>query len=208
MDLNKSLQWRYATKVFNPDMTLDEKTLNYLQDAIRLSPSSYGLQPYRVLIIRNKEIQQQLVPATYHQKQVSDASDVFVFCSISPEESMVDEYLKQVKKLRNTPPEKLEAFREMILNKIQSLGKEGAIEWIARQSYIAMTHLLIACAEQQIDACPIEGFIPGEYSRILGLEKIGLEPILVVPVGYRDESDPYAHIPKVRKENKDLFIHL
>ncbi len=206
MNLIDKLSWRYATKRFDPERHISKEDLEFLKESIRLAPASYGLQSYKVLVISNKDIQRQLVEASYYQQQVADAPYVFVFCSmVGDDEKLIDDYMTLTAKIRHTPAEKLEKFAGMIRSKMQRLGDEGVREWKDRQCYIAMTHLLIACADRGIDACPMEGIIPSEYSRILGLEPKGLVPVLAVPVGYRHPDDAYASLPKVRKSPEDLF---
>ncbi len=208
MNLLQQLNWRYATKIFDPSRSVNGEDIAYLKEAVRLSPSSYGLQPYRVLVIHNRDLQERLVEASYGQRQVADASHVFVFCNIRLDRQAVDDYMQLIKKQRGTPDDVLDAKAARLWGKISEMGAEKSAEWAARQSYIAMTQLLIACAEKKIDSCPIEGFEPEKYSGILGLEEKGLYPVLVVPVGYRHPADAHAKDAKVRKEPEDLFIEL
>jgi len=204
-----SLQWRFAAKSFDSTKKVSQVDIDFLKKAIQLSVSSYGLQQYKVLIIENKKIQEKLTTASYYQTQITEASHVFVFCSITDvNEIVIDEYIENISKTRELSKESLSGFAKMIQAKVDRSTKEQIAEWSDRQSYIAMTNLLNACAVKEIDSCPMEGFIPEKYIEILGLENEKLNPVLVVPIGYRTPDDKYAKMAKVRKPMADLFYNL
>jgi len=205
----KSLEWRFASKSFDPNKQVPQEDIEFLKKAIQLSVSSYGLQQYQVVIVQDKKLQEKLTPASYNQTQVAEASHVFVFCSMTNvDESTVDEFMENTSKARGVTKDSLNGFAKMIQSKIDRSTKEQLAEWTDRQSYITMTNLLNACAVKEIDSCPMEGFIPEKYIEILDLEKYNLKPVLVVPIGYRTEKDKYAKLAKVRKPIADLFIEL
>ena len=205
----ESLQWRFASKSFDPNRQVPQEDIDFLKEAIQLSVSSYGLQQYKVLIIEDKKLQEKLTPASYNQTQVSEASHVFVFCSITNVgEELIDDFMENISKTRGVPKDSLNGFAKMIQAKVDRQTKEQIEEWSDRQSYITMTNLLNACAIKQIDSCPMEGFIPEKYIEILDLESKNLKPVLVVPIGYRTADDKYAKIAKVRKPMEDLFVEM
>ena len=208
-DFIKSLEWRFASKSFNPNKRIPKKDIDFLKKAIQLSVSSYGLQQYKVLIIEDKNLQEKLTTASYYQNQISEASHVFVFCSMTNvNKEVVADYIKNISKTRGTSKKSLDSFAKMIQATIDRQTKEEIAEWTDRQSYITMTNLLNACAIKEIDSCPMEGFVPDKYIEILGLEEKNLKPVLVVPVGYRTENDKYATLAKVRKPMEDLFVKI
>lgn len=198
--------WRYATKKFDSSKRISQSDLETLKEAIRLSASSYGLQPYKVLIIENKEIREQLKPFSWNQSQITDASHLFVFANYVDVESIhIDDYIKNIATTRNLNVEDLKPFSDLMKTNLINLPKELKNTWTSKQTYLAMGNLLNAAAELKIDATPMEGFDPAKYNEILGLEKLGLNASLVVPVGYRHEEDYAQHLIKVRKSKEDLF---
>ena len=205
----ESLQWRFASKSFDPNKQVPQHDIDFLKEAIQLSVSSYGLQQYKVLIIKDKKLQEKLTPASYNQTQISEASHVFVFCSMTNvDEEVIDDYMENISKTRGVSKDSLHGFAKMIQSKVDRQTKEQIEEWSDRQSYITMTNLLNACAIKQIDSCPMEGFIPEKYIEILDLEHKNLKPVLVVPIGYRTADDKYATLTKVRKPMEDLFVEI
>lgn len=198
--------WRYATKKFDSSKRISQSDLETLKEAIRLSASSYGLQPYKVLIIENKEIREQLKPFSWNQSQITDASHLFVFANYVDVESIhIDDYIKNIATTRNLNVEDLKPFSDLMKTNLINLPQELKNTWTSKQTYLAMGNLLNAAAELKIDATPMEGFDPAKYNEILGLEKLGLNASLVVPVGYRHEEDYAQHLIKVRKSKEDLF---
>lgn len=198
--------WRYATKKFDSSKRISQSDLETLKEAIRLSASSYGLQPYKVLIIENKEIREQLKPFSWNQSQITEASHLFVFANYVDVESIhIDDYIKNIATTRNLNVEDLKPFSDLMKTNLINLPQELKNTWTSKQTYLAMGNLLNAAAELKIDATPMEGFDPAKYNEILGLEKLGLNASLVVPVGYRHEEDYAQHLIKVRKSKEDLF---
>ena len=204
-----ALEWRYATKVFDKSRKLNSQQLADLKRVIQLSASSYGLQPYKIIIISNQELKDKLKPVSYAQAQITDASHLFLFCAM--EEFNADDVSQFVDlnvEITSIPKENLKTFHEMMNLKIESMNGSENLMWATRQAYIALGNLLTAVANMGIDTCPIEGFVPSQYSEILGLEKLKLKPLVVAAIGFRAESDKYQNVPKVRKKEKDLFIEL
>jgi len=209
MNLVEHLQWRYATKKFDPTLKVSNDSLERLKKVIQLSASSYGLQSYKILIITDKEVCQQLKAASWNQAQVVDASHLIVFCNhteVTGKE--IDQYLQHKSKVQNIPLNALDGYGKFMKSRIGSLSKEEIKTWTAKQVYIAMGNLLTACAELKIDACPMEGFEPAKYDEILGLTNQPLTACVAVAIGYRSEEDQTQFAPKVRKSMEDLFVEL
>jgi nitroreductase / dihydropteridine reductase len=206
MELLDALQWRYASKKMNGKPVPEEKVERILE-AIRLAPSSMGLQPYTVLVIKDAALKKQVLPIANNQQQVVDASHLLVFAAwnnITPEQ--VDEYINLTAETRSIPVESLGAFKGALLN-ITDRPAEENFQWAARQSYIAFATAIAAAAEEQVDATPMEGFNSAALDSLLGLKEKGLRSITLLPLGYRDgENDWLATSPKVRREKEKLFV--
>lgn len=198
--------WRYATKKFNSEKKISETDFEILKDAIQLSSSSYGLQPYKVLIIENEEIRKQLQPASWGQSQIVDASHLLVFANITNvDANYINNYAENVATTRNIPLESIKAYADFMIGNITNLTPEQQAIWTAKQTYLALGNLLNAAAELKIDVTPMEGFVPEQYNEILGLKEKGLHATLVATVGYRHEEDDTQHYAKVRKPKSELF---
>ncbi|WP_353076447.1 NAD(P)H-dependent oxidoreductase [Flavobacterium sp.] len=198
--------WRYATKKFNSDKKISNSDLEILKEAIQLSSSSYGLQPYKVLIIENEEIRKQLQPASWGQSQITDASHLLVFASeTNVDAEYITRYAENMAKTRNIPFDSVKGYAEFMIGNIASLTPEKQIIWAQKQAYLALGNLLNAAAELKIDVTPMEGFLPEQYNEILGLKEKGLHATLVATIGYRHEEDETQHYAKVRKPITELF---
>jgi nitroreductase len=203
----ESQNWRYATKKFDATKKISPSDLDILKEAIRLTSSSYGLQPYQVLIIENPEIRAKLQPASWGQAQVVDASHLIVFANYTKiDNDDIDAFFKNICETRNMPIDPLLGYKEFMTNTISKKSNEEINIWNQKQTYLALGNLLNAAADLKIDVCPMEGFVSDQYNEILGLDKLHLNASLVAAVGYRSEEDANQHYKKVRKSNKDLFI--
>ena len=201
--------WRYATKKFDSTKIISNEDLSTLKEAIRLSSSSYGLQPYQVFIIENKDLRAKIQPAAWGQAQIVDASHLFVFANrtdVTNED--IDKYLKNVSETRNIPETALAGYGGFMKNGIGAKSIAEKADWTAKQTYLALANLMNAAAELKIDVTPMEGFVPNEVNEILGFNELGLSTALIAPVGYRSEEDATQHQKKVRKSNEELFITL
>ena len=201
-----ALHWRYATKAFDPQRTIPAETWAGLVESVVLAPSSFGLQPYRLLDVRDRAVRESLVPHAWGQQQVVDASHFVVFAArTSVTEPEIDTYLRRIAEVRGVTVESLAGFRGMLTGTLLSDGFR-AIQpnWTARQAYIALGTLLESAALLGVDACPMEGFVPAEFDRILGLRDQGLTAVVACALGYRAETDRYAQLPKVRFATNDL----
>ena len=201
--------WRYATKKFDASKKITAEDLATLKEAIRLTASSYGLQPYKVIIVENPELRTQLQPAAYGQAQVVDASHLIVFANeLNFGAEGIDLFAKTMSETREISLESIQGYVDYMKGNIVGLPEESRNLWSAKQTYIALGNLLNSAAELKIDVTPMEGFIPAQVNEILGLDKLGLNAILLAPIGYRHEEDATQHYKKVRKYNEDLFITL
>lgn len=201
--------WRYATKKFDVTKKISETDLNTLKEAIRLSTSSYGLQPYKVIIVENPELRAKIQPVAWGQSQIVEASHLFIFANRTTiEEEEVDAFFDNISKTREIPLEALAGYQGFMKGKINELSADNLNIWNAKQTYLALGNLLNAAAELKIDVTPMEGFSPTDVNEILGLNALGLNASLIATVGYRHEEDATQHQKKVRKSNEELFITL
>ncbi|WP_378176912.1 NAD(P)H-dependent oxidoreductase [Aquimarina sp. SS2-1] len=206
MQLLKNLEWRYATKKFDSAKKISESDLEKIKKAISLSASSYGLQAYKVLIIEDPEIRKRLQPKSWGQSQIVDASQLIVFCNYTKvDEHVIDDYLKLKAGIQELNFDDLKGYGDFMKSKVTTLSDETTKAWTAKQTYIGLGNLLAACAELQIDACPMEGFEPEGYDEILGLSEKGLSAAVIATIGYRSEEDATQHNKKVRKPFSKLF---
>ncbi len=201
--------WRYATKKFDANKRVSEEDLQTLLEATRLSASSYGLQPYHVIVVSDQKVKEQLKPASWGQSQITDASHIIVFASATDfGEELVDDFLENVSNTRNIPMEGLKGYSDFMKSKLMDLPADTKGTWTAKQAYIAFGNLMQAAAELKIDTCPMEGFESDKYNEILGLNGKNLNAVVVLAVGYRSEEDETQHLPKVRKSKEELFTHI
>ena len=205
----KNANWRYATKKFDTTKKISKQDLETLKEAIRLSASSFGLQPYRVLIIENPELRAKLQPAAWGQSQIVDASQLIVFANITNfGETEIDVSIANTTKTRGLPADALKGYGDFMKSKIVSLPEDVRNTWASKQTYLALGNLMNAASELKIDVTPMEGFEPAQVNEILGLGKLGLNATLLATIGYRHEEDATQHYAKVRKSNEELFINL
>jgi nitroreductase/dihydropteridine reductase len=209
MSLIEKLNWRYATKKFDHTKKLSPAQLDELLQAVHLSPSSAGLQSYKVIVVEDPATRQKLREAANGQPQLTDASQMIIFASeTNLDADYVKHYIDHVAKTRSIGRENLEGFEQMINSNVSSLTAEQKITWSNKQAYIALGVLLTAAAELGIDACPMEGFNASKFDEILGLNEKGLSTAVIVAIGFRSEDDGYSKLAKVRKPEQEMFIHI
>jgi nitroreductase len=208
--LLQSLQWRYATKAFDTSRKIPSQTWAALEQSLVLSASSFGLQPYRFLIVDDPATRAKLMPHAWNQRQVVDASHFVVFAARTEvTEAEIDRFLQHIATSRGITTASLAAYRGMMTGSLLSDGfKSIAPHWTARQAYIALGNLLTSAALLGVDACPMEGFVPAEFDKILNLPAQGLAAVVCCALGYRSPNDKYASLPKVRFAESDLIKHL
>jgi len=209
MDYLKQLNWRYATKRMNKK-TVPQNKIDNILEAIRLSPSSLGLQPYTVVVIEDEAVRAKMLPAIYNQPQIVEGSHVLVFAvwdGITPEQ--VQTFIKQISKEREVSEETLEDFKNMILGFISQKEKDELVNWNARQAYIALGTGMVAAALEEVDATPMEGFDPQALDQLLKLNEKGLKSVAILALGYRDsEEDKLAQLKKVRRSKEEFFLKI
>jgi nitroreductase len=205
--LLSALQWRYATKVFDPARKISTATWAALEEALVLAPSSFGLQPWRFLVIRDPALRARLRPHAWDQAQVTDASHFVVFTART-EITAVDigHYVERVAEVRGQPVAALAGYRQVMEGSLLAEARKPHLhEWAARQAYIALGQLMTAAAVLGIDACPMEGFEPAKFDEILGIRKDGYATLAAVALGYRVADDKYATLPKVRFPKSEVI---
>lgn len=204
----ENLKWRYATKKFDTSKTISNEDFETLKKAMQLTASSYGLQPYKILNIEDKEIREKLRAASWNQSQIEDASHMIVLANMTDfGDELVDNYFENVIDTRNVTKEDVTDYANTIKSTIGQLSQEQKSVWTAKQAYIVVGNLLSAAAQLKIDACPMEGFQSEEYNKILDLNSKNLNAAIVVTLGYRSEEDDTQHYEKVRKPENQLFIN-
>lgn len=202
----QDLQWRYATKKMNGEEIPTDK-LNKILEATRLSASSYGLQPFTIVVVKDNDLKLKLQAAAYNQEQIGTASEVLVFCiPTSITQADVDQYIALLASERGITVEDVAGFKQMIEGTVLKLTAEQQQQWSAKQAYISLGTALATAAQERIDSCPMEGFDAVQFGEILGLESQGLKAIVILPLGYRSPDDASAHYKKVRKATDVLYI--
>jgi len=200
------LNWRYAVKQFDASKKVSNEDLQKLIDAVQLSASSYGLQPYKILVVKDQAVKEKLKTAGYNQSQFSDATAVFVFAHQTDfDAELVDSYIELSERIKELETGTLEGYANLMKNALLNLPQEAKAGWTSRQAYIALGNLLSAAAAHKIDACPMEGFEAAAFDEILGLTEQNLHAVVVAAVGYRSAEDETQHAPKVRRPQEELF---
>ncbi|MEE9362258.1 MAG: NAD(P)H-dependent oxidoreductase [Cellulophaga sp.] len=209
MNSIKKMEWRYAVKKFDAERILSNTKIQILKEAFNLTATSYGLQPLKMVVVRNKELQKELVAHSYNQEQVSQASHILIICIEKDiDEKYIENYFDRVKKIRDTPDTILDPFRNYLIDSFTKMNADEIKEWATKQAYLALGNLMTICAIEDIDACPMEGFIALEYDRVLNLDTLGIRSILVMPVGYRANDDMFSEFKKVRKDIAESVIEI
>ncbi len=205
----EQLEWRYATKKFDESKKVSSNKINTLKEAFNLTATSYGLQPLKLLVISNPETIKNLVPMSYNQGQVGNASHIFVICiENNVDTTFIKNYFNLVEKTRNTSREILSSFEDFLIEDFSKKSKEEINLWASKQAYLALGNLLTVCAVEKIDACPIEGFVPKQYDDYLKLTEMGLNSVLVMAVGHRAEDDMFSELKKVRRGVDEVVIEM
>lgn len=206
--ITEQLQWRYATKRFDAAKKIPSAEWQALLDAMMLTPSSYGLQPYKVVIVENRELRTQLRACSYNQSQVEDASHFVVFTAATKiTEQDINQYIERIVRIRGTPENVLQDFKKVMSDDLLKRREVPEIQvWAQKQTYIVMGMLLTAAAMLSIDACPMEGIEPAKYDELLGLRNSGYATVSAVALGYRHDDDAFGRMKKVRKTAEELFL--
>jgi nitroreductase len=204
-----ALKFRYATKKFDPTKKISSTDWSLLETSLILSPSSYGLEPWKFHVVENADLRERLKQASFNQTQVADASHYVVLTfkeSISS--SDISSFISRVSSIRGMPAESLEGYRKIIEGDLVHGPRSRVIEtWSQRQSYIAFGFIMLTAAMLGIDTCPMEGIVPEQYDEILGLKGSGYKTVAGLALGYRHAEDKYAGAKKVRKSSNEVIVH-
>lgn len=207
--LLRQLNWRYATKKFDSTRTISPEDWQALEQVLILTPSSFGLQPWKFVVVTDPVLRQQLVAHSWRQNQIADASHLVVL-AIKKDlgEPEIDRYLARIAEVRGVALESLTGFRKMLIGSLVPPKGFDINEWATRQAYIALGSFMTAAAVLGIDTCPMEGIDPAMYDQVLGLDSIGYTTVVACPAGYRAHDDKYAGIPKVRFKADDVILRM
>ncbi len=204
----RSLQWRYATKGFDPIKKISESDWAALEQSLVLAPSSFGLQPWKFVVVQDLALRKEIRAAAWDQSQVEDASHLVVLCAKEQVvRADVEAFIARTAAVRGVTPESLLGYRDMILGFIASPPPGFELsQWAVRQVYIALGFFLSTAAYLGLDACPMEGFSPQRVTEILGLEKEGFQAVVMAAAGYRSSEDAYATAAKVRFSCEQVMV--
>jgi nitroreductase len=205
-DILDGLNWRYATKKFDSTKKISDNNFETLLKSLQLSASSYGLQPWKFIVVKNRDILEKLVPISWNQKQITDCSHFIVFAglkSITPE--YIDKHIENTAKVRNIDLSGLEDYKSLMNNNLVNIKD---VEWSARQAYIALGTLMLSASLLNIDSCPMEGLDPEKYDEILDMKSSDYSSLCACALGYRSDEDDYAKNKKVRFDMDDIISYL
>lgn len=205
MELLDKLNWRYAAKAMNGKKVAEDK-IEHILEAARLAPTSSGLQPFEIIVVKNQKIKEQIRPVAWNQSVITDCSHLLVFAAWDTYTAERINYMFDLtNEIRGFKNEGWENYRQMLLDSYPQKSAEENFNHAAKQAYIAFSHSIIAAAYEGVDATPLEGFEPDAVDKILGLREKGLRSAVLLPIGYRDESEDWlVNLKKVRKPMKDL----
>lgn len=203
-----ALNWRYATKVFDPDKKISDSDWAALEESLVLTPSSFGLQPWEFVVVKDPKLREQLVEHSWNQRQVADASHLLVIAiHTNIDEAWVNRFIARVEEVRGELGA-FGAYREMMVGFIAGMDAEAVCQWAKLQTYIALGQFMTTTAMLGIDACPMEGFLAEKYDELLGFKERHLTTSVLCPAGYRSEGDKYAELPKVRYPKDEVISQI
>ena len=206
--LLEALNFRYATKAFDASKKIAADTWAALEESLVLTPSSYGLQPWKFLILTDSALREQLVPHSWGQRQVADASHLVVMLAkTSMAEADVDRLLNRIVEVRGGTADALASYKGMMMGSLSKAAPEWIVEWAKKQTYIALGQFMAGAALLGVDTCPMEGFVGEKFDEILGLQGSGYTTAVLCPAGYRSADDRYAELPKVRYVASEMIEH-
>lgn len=203
--ITDALNWRYATKKFDPNRKLTDELLHPILEAVRLSASSFGIQPWHFVVVSNQEMKLRLQAAAYGQTQLADSSHVVVFAQKLDLHAAVEEYINSTARNAGAPIEQFEGMKQYLKGSLSSKSDEDVKTWIGRQTYIPLGSLLETAALLRVDVCPMEGFDGAQFDELLGLKEKGLMSLVIATLGYRAMDDKAADQPKNRFSMEEAF---
>lgn len=206
--IHTQLKWRYATKKFDPARTISAEDWRVLEQVLVLTPSSFGMQPWKFFVVTDPKLKEQLPAVSWGQTQPKDCSHMVVLAARHPtDQTDIDRLIQRTAEVRGVAPESLAGFQKM-LGGCLSNGSIGTIEWSANQVYIALGQLMAVAAMMGIDTCPMEGIAPEKYDEILGIRAFGYTTCVGCALGYRADDDKYAQLAKVRYKTEEVITRL
>lgn len=202
----KALSWREATKHFDAEKKLSAEQLDTLLESARLAPSSYGLQPWSFIVVKDPTTRAKLREASWGQAQVTDASELIVFAVKTPTDALIDTYIADVARTRGVTVESLEQFAQMMKGSIAGKSEAERLDWAKKQAYLALGVVITTASTLGIDTCPMEGFDATAYDTILDLAKHDLHTAVILPVGFRTKDT--VPMKKVRFAKSEVVIEI
>jgi nitroreductase len=204
-----ALRWRYATKRFDSNQKIPVTTWDAIEESLVLTPSSFGLQPWKFLVIQDPAVRGNLLGESWRQLQVTEASHYVVLTARTDlDTSDIDAWMARMGEVQSSPAETLASYRGVITGFTQAMSHEARHAWNVRQAYIALGQLMAAAAVLGVDACPMEGISAAGYDQVLGLAGSGYATVVACALGYRAADDKYAVIPKARFERAQIIRHV
>lgn len=205
----ENLTWWYATKVFDTSKELGAADLEYILEAGRMAASSYGLQPFKIVVVTNPEHKAALVPHAWNQAHVGENGALIVLAARTDiDEALIADYTARIEATRGLPTGAASGYKAMMTGSLMALPVEHRTTWAQKQCYIALGTMMLAAAERGVDGCPMEGFVAEGFDEVLGLKARNLTASVIFPVGYRAESDSTQHYAKVRRTADDMIVLL
>lgn len=206
MNYIDALNQRYSVKKFDKEKTVSSDKIHNILEAGKLSASSMGLQPYKIIVVESEEMKQQLIPAFHNPSQISTCSHlVILVAKKNVDERYIDGYFRHITEVREVPLGTLDVFRKNIETYTQSPVENEVASWAEKQTYIVLGNLIFAAALEQVDSCPMEGFKKELMEQILGLDSENESVAVTLALGYRAEDDAFQHLKKVRKPDEKLY---
>lgn len=209
MKVLESLKSRASVRKFDPSLKVKNEDLETLLEAGNLTATSGGLQPFKIVVVSNDELKEQLVPYSYNQEQVGKASHVLVFATETEiGKNTVDAYINRAAEVRGLEHSALEDYKNSMYGYMQMMDEAQKQAWARNQAYIALGTIMSIAADMKIDTCPMEGFEPLKYQELLNLKSKDLMPAVILPIGYRSEEEVMANTPKVRKSRENFVMEI
>lgn len=205
----ENLNWRYATKAFDTSRELPAEDLEYILEAGRMSASSYGLQPFKIIVVTDATKKATLMGQAWNQTQVGENAALIILAARTDvDEVMIADYTERIEATRGLPAGAVDGYKDMMVGSLMAHSPEHRTVWAQKQAYIALGTMMMAAAEKMVDGCPMEGFDATGFDETLGLKAHNLTASVIFPVGYRAESDATQHYAKVRRTSEDMIVRM
>jgi len=203
------LNWRYATKKFDISKELPDADLEYILEAGDLTATSYGLQPFSIIVVTDATKKQTLMTAAYNQEQVGENSALLILAARTDiDATFIAEYTARMEHERGLEDGAVDDFKDLMVGHLVNLTSEARLVWAQKQAYIALGTMMVAAAEKKVDSCPMEGFDAAQFNEILGLGAHNLHATLVLPIGYRSADDETQNYKKVRRDLSEFVVRM